>query len=210
MRPPTNKSAPRMLFPPTPTASASTHAAPFGTPIPTCSKATPQAGMRPWPHISDTNRTKNLFSATTTAASSYGLAALTGPPSYRKPLDDYGRFQIQENAFHPRLWSHASYKNSPNGSTPRASLLRGTANRESNPRLPSHQGRQSPPFPYPERLCIMTPYPPQQQERTPYDNHGHRRYRLHRGPHHPQAPRSAGRRSSPSTSHPLAPPSIPA
>ena len=23
------------------------------------------------------------------------------------------------------------------------------------------------PFPYPERLCIMTPYPPQQQERTP-------------------------------------------
>ena len=82
MRPPTNTSAPRMLFPPTPTAKASTHAAPFGNPIPTCSKATAQAGMRPWPHISDTNRTKNLFSATTTAASSYGLAALAGPPSY--------------------------------------------------------------------------------------------------------------------------------
>ena len=95
----------------------------------------------------------------------YGTAQL-------QPLDDYGRFQIQENAFHPRLWSHASYKNSPNGSAPRASLLRGTANRESNPRpLPSRPAVPAPflilPFPYQESLCIMNPYPPQQQERTP-------------------------------------------
>ena len=68
----------------------------------------------------------------------YGTAQL-------QPLDDYGRFQIQENAFHPRLWSHASYKNSPNGSAPRASLLRGTANRESNPRpLPSRPAVPAP------------------------------------------------------------------
>ena len=95
----------------------------------------------------------------------YGTAQL-------RPWDDCGRFQIQEKAFHLRLWSHASYKNGANGSAPRASLLRGTANRESNPRPPSRPaaGRPRPflipPFPYPERLCIMTPYPPQQQERT--------------------------------------------
>ena len=57
-----------------------------------------------------------------------------------RPWDDCGRFQIQESAFHLRLWSHASYKNGANGSTPRASLLRGTANRESNPRPPIKAG----------------------------------------------------------------------
>ena len=82
MRPSRNMSAPGMLLPSISTNSASTLAARRGNPIPICPKAARQAKMRPWPHFSDTNRTKNLFSDMPIAASSYGLAALTGPPSY--------------------------------------------------------------------------------------------------------------------------------
>ena len=70
-----NMSAPGMLLPSISTNSASTHAARHGNPVPICPKAARQAKMRRWPHFSHTNRTKNLFSDTTMAASSYGLAA---------------------------------------------------------------------------------------------------------------------------------------
>ena len=60
------------------------HAALRGTPTPICPKAGPQPKMRPWPHISDTNRTKNLFLATPTAAPSYELAA---PQPHRPAME---------------------------------------------------------------------------------------------------------------------------
>ena len=60
------------------------HAALRGTPTPICPKAGPQPKMRPWPHFSDTNRTKNLFLATTTAAPSYELAA---PQPHRPAME---------------------------------------------------------------------------------------------------------------------------
>ena len=172
MRPPTNTSAPRMLFPPTPTASASTHAAPFGNPIPICPKATPQAGMRPWPHISDTNRTKNLFSATTTAASSYGLAALTGPPSYDHRTTA-AAFRYRKTRFTCACGLTPATRMVPTGAL--QERVCSEERRTGNPTLAPHQGwqpgRPAPfhilPFPYPESLCIMTPYPPQHQERTP-------------------------------------------
>ena len=44
----------------------------------------PRPKMRPWPHFSDTNRTKNLFLATTTAAPSYELAA---PQPHRPAME---------------------------------------------------------------------------------------------------------------------------
>ena len=167
MRPTTNTSAPRMLFPPTPTAKASAHAAPFGNPIPTCSKATAQAGMRPWPHISDTNRTKNLFSATTTAASSYGLAALAGPLSYGH------RTTAAAFRYRKARFTHACGLTPATRMVPRERSKSESAQRNGEPgnptlappsRLAASRHR---PFPYPESLCIMTPYPPHHQERTP-------------------------------------------
>ena len=139
MRPPTNTPTSGMLFPPTPTAKASTHAAPFGTPIPTCSKATPQAEMRPWPRFSDTNRTKNLFSDTTTAASSYGLAALAGPPSY-----DYrttaAAFRYRKTRFTCDSGLTPATRIVPTGAL--QERVCSEERRTGNPTLAPHQGRQ--------------------------------------------------------------------
>ena len=154
MRPPPNTSAPRMLLPPTPTAKASTHAAHHGNPIPICSKATAQAGMRPWPHFSDTNRTKNLFSATTTAASSYGLAALTGPPSYDHRTTA-AAFRYRKTRF-----THACGLTPATRMVPTGALQERVCSEErrtGNPTLapPSRLAAWTPrPFPYPEKAFV--------------------------------------------------------
>ena len=178
MRPPTNTSAPRMLFPPTPNRQ-SLHScgtlrlmrhpsAPQSyllqsTPKQECGhgripqiqigpKTCFQIRLRPhpatdWPHLRDRP-------ATTIGR----LRPLSDTGKRVSPAPVVSR-QLQEWCQGERSKSESAQRNGEPGIQP----------------SPPHQGwqpgRPAPflilPFPYPGSLCIMNPYPPQHQERTP-------------------------------------------